>query len=211
MAFDIDGTLYPNWKMYLRSFPFALKNYRLIKAFSRVRKQLRTIDPIHDFQKLQAGLLSEAMDISYDEAYTRIHTILYRDWEKVLARVPLYPGALECIEDIRKRGLKTAVASDFPVERKLGILGIEGLWDYELSTEDTNYLKPHKKPFEAIIQSLGVPAEEILYVGNSYAYDVLGARAVGMKTAHITTKSVPNTMADFTFSHYKQLHTYLFR
>jgi phosphoglycolate phosphatase-like HAD superfamily hydrolase len=33
---------------------------------------------------------------------------------------------------------------------------------------------------------MGLPPEKILYVGNSFAYDVLGARKAGMKAAWIT-------------------------
>jgi putative hydrolase of the HAD superfamily len=70
---------------------------------------------------------------------------------------------------------------------------------------------------------MGLPPEEILYVGNSFAYDVVGAKKAGMKAAWITRSFAagrfathaspagagPDVKADFVFSGYRQLRDYV--
>jgi putative hydrolase of the HAD superfamily len=62
---------------------------------------------------------------------------------------------------------------------------------------------------------MGLPPEEILYVGNSFAYDVLGARKTGMKTAWVSSRGkcrnggIGGEKADFSFFDYRQLRDYM--
>ena len=211
VAFDVDGTLYPNFRMYLRSLPFAVRHYKLLRAFSKARKDLRRIRPIEDFQTLQAQLTGARLGLDTEAAREKISRLMYGKWEKVLHDVPLFPGAKDLLLRLKEAGVLLAVASDFPVSSKLGILGVDGLWDFELSTEDTNYLKPNPEPFLEIAKGLGIAPEAILYVGNSYEYDVLGAKNVGMAAAHLTRKPVKDSIADFSFSSFGQLAEFLFR
>jgi len=56
---------------------------------------------------------------------------------------------------------------------------------------------------------LGVPAEEILYVGNSEAYDIAGAKAAGMNAALISMKKKPDSRADFVFRTFFELEAFI--
>jgi putative hydrolase of the HAD superfamily len=44
VAFDIDGTLYPNYRLYSRLLPFILTNPRLMRDFGKARKILHHIE-----------------------------------------------------------------------------------------------------------------------------------------------------------------------
>ena len=101
------------------------------------------------------------------------------------------------------QGLRIAVLSDYPVERKLKYLGLlqEG-WDVLLSSEVTQYLKPNPEPFGELLSRWGLPAEAVLYVGDNYEYDVFGACAVGMKTAYLTNRLARKSLATFSFRDY---------
>ena len=205
VAFDIDGTLYDNTIMHLKSIPLALCNLRLLREFRRVRLALRRTRPIEDFHALQAELLAARLGLKPAEARDLIDRIFYGTWERVLHSVPVYPGVRECVERLKAAGLKVAVASDFPVERKLEILGIAGLWDCEIATESVGYLKPNPEPFRALLDCLDEPPQRVLYVGNSYRYDVEGARAVGMSTAHLVRRPPRDSVADFSFFRFDSL------
>ena len=209
VAFDIDGTLYSNDRMHLQSLPFALRHIRQLKAFRRVRLELRRTRPIEDFHRLQAELFGRELGVSAAKAAEIIETVFYDRWEQVLRRVPLFPGVRETVAAFRDAGLKVAVASDFPVARKLGLLGIDGLWDCEVSTEEVGYLKPNPEPFHALLDCLGEPPERVLYVGNSYRYDVEGAKAVGMYAAHLTRRPDRDSIADFSFYRYDRLRQWV--
>lgn len=210
VAFDIDGTLYPNSQMYRVSLPFAVRNFRLMRSFGKVRKQIRDMRPVSDFYKVQAELLAGEMGTNPDSAARVLEQRIYTEWEALLKGVKLYPFVRECIESFRSAGLYVAVCSDFPVSSKLNVLGVGDIaWDLAFSTEEIGYLKPNPEPFAHIARELDVPPGAVLYVGNSYTYDVVGAKLSGMLAAHLSKRAVPNTMADFTFTRFQALRDWV--
>lgn len=205
VAFDIDGTLYPNATMYLKSLPFALTHLRLMWAFAAVRDEVRHHRPVDDLKRFQAELLAKRLGITADEASQRIDREIYGEWERVLDRVRPYPHVRDCVERLHDAGYQVAVTSDFPVERKLERLGLDGLFDCRLWTEQSGYLKPHAEPFRELASCLGREPREILYVGNSYEYDIVGAKNAGMFAAHLTRRPPADSVADFSFCDYRDL------
>lgn len=209
VVFDIDGTLYPNYQMYLCSIPAALGHPRLVYHFGKVRAEIRKQDYQGSFRDFQAELLGRHLKVSKEKAGQAVEDHLYQSWAKSFKKVKTFPYVKTMLDCFKQKGIKMGVLSDFPVFPKIGYLGLDGYWDSAFTSEDTGYLKPHKAPFERLIHELQVEPDEILYVGNSYRYDVLGARAVGMKTAHITKKAVKNSVADFSFFDYRDLQRYV--
>ncbi len=205
VAFDVDGTLYPNASMYLRSIPFALRRVRLMWAFAQVRREVRTLRPVDDPGETQARMLAERLGITVECARERIEREIYGLWEEALDRVEPYPYVRECVKELKDSGLAVAVSSDFPVERKLARLSLDGLFECRLWTEESGYLKPHPEPFVMLAECLGLAPHEILYVGNSYDYDVVGAKRAGMHAAHRVRRPPANSIADFSFSDFREL------
>ncbi len=209
VGFDIDGTLYPNSKMYLRSFGFVVRNLGLMRCFGRVRRRIRSVRPIEDFHRVQAELLGVEMAISTADAERIINERIYTEWEQVINHVPLYDGVVETVEAFRSAGLKVGVTSDFPVSRKLGMLGLDDCWDCAFSSEEVGYLKPNPEPFLELARRFACRPEEILYVGNSYKYDVVGAVSAGMHAAHLARSPVKDSRAILTFSRYNTLRSWV--
>lgn len=203
VAFDLDGTFYPYSRMFFLSFFLALGHPWFIFQFSRVRKEIRSIRPVGNFRELQAKLLAERLAIPLDSAKEAIERIIYKKFENLFRFMKPFPCLKMTLKELKGAGYKLAVLSDFPVERKLSYLGLDGLWDYTLSSEETNYLKPNREPFLKIAEMLKVDPDEILFVGDRYHYDIVGARQVGMKTAHFAHVAEANGLADFTFNSYK--------
>lgn len=202
VAFDIDGTLYPNWKMQLNSIPFFALHPMLIYKFGEVRKEIRKLEKIDNFHDSQAELFGRALNIPSEKAGEIIDRYFYRRWEKTFSRIKPYGNVKSVIKSIKAMKLKTAVLSDFPIGEKLRYFGLEGLWDVELSSEQTGYLKPHKEPFLALSDKLGLKPGEVVYVGNSYSYDVVGSKGAGMIAGHLASSEKEGSIADFTFSSY---------
>lgn len=209
VAFDLDGTLYPSWQMALSSIHLMAFHPRLLFAFSRARKEIRRVRPIDDFRITQARLVAAHMKIEPPEAYDLIDRKMYRAWKTSFRCIRPFAGCREVIEELKRRGLKLAVLSDFPVEHKLEFLGLAGYWDKVCTSETVKYLKPNPEPFLQLAKDLGIPPEEILYVGNSYHYDIVGARRTGMSTAHFTRKVHHDTVADFSFHRYALFLEYI--
>ncbi|MCL2599983.1 MAG: HAD family hydrolase [Treponema sp.] len=215
VAFDLDGTLYPNRRLYVRLMPFAAMNWRLLTAFSKARHIIRreqeedpaTIMP--DFYDYQAGLTAKMLKAPEYATRKKIEALMYRGWEPIFTRVKLFPHVKELLAELRAAGLKLGLLSDFPPKTKLENLGLAGLWDTVLCSEEVGALKPSVHPFRVMADELGCPPERILYVGNSRRYDVAGAQRAGMKAALLSGKAAGNPRADFTFRDYRKLRDFV--
>jgi len=209
VAFDIDGTLYPNGRMYRASLGIVLRHLRLFRAFGAARREIRSRRPVTDLRRETAELTARRLGIDAQTAGSLIESVVYERWERVLRRVPLFPGARDLLVELRERNVPLAAMSDFPVTSKLHLLGLDGLWDVAFSSEELGYLKPNREPFEELAARLALPPGEILYVGNSYHYDVLGAGAVGFRTAHLPGTPAKPGKADVAVRSFAELRGWL--
>jgi putative hydrolase of the HAD superfamily len=213
VAFDVDGTFYPNYRLYLRMLPAAFANGAFFAAFARARKQLRHLEPDACFHELQARIVANSLRCDDKKAGLLIQKIFYTGCEGHFRKIAPFPRLRDCLAAFKERGLRLAVLSDFPLGSKLERLGLAGIWDAQLCSEDTGALKPHPLPFRRLAESLEVPPARILYVGNSLAYDIAGAKNAGMKAAHLSYLPAPfwkgGPRADFRFHNYRQLQEYV--
>lgn len=207
VVFDIDGTFYPNWKMNIMTLPVVLRNIRLFSAFANVRKELRANPEmsVDDFYTIQAELTAKKLGLPVKDVLKKIESDIYIEWTASLKRVKPYNHVRDVIQEIHDRGYKTACLSDFPILDKLKYFNLHDLFeDRAYTCEACGYLKPHPKAYKYVTDNVGVEPNEILYVGNSYEYDIIGAKNVGMYAAHISKKEVKGSIkADFTFKDYK--------
>ncbi|MDR0408913.1 MAG: hypothetical protein LBH18_00745, partial [Spirochaetaceae bacterium] len=62
VAFDVDGTLYPDYRFFLRALPQALLHPRLLAAFAAARRKIRKMDAAENtFYDLQASLCAKIL------------------------------------------------------------------------------------------------------------------------------------------------------
>jgi len=209
VGFDIDGTLYPNLSMYIRTSSSFLYHPRLVYHFGKVRKEVRKTEYFGDFRDNQARLLAYSMKISNEKAADLIEHQLYQKWVYSFKGVRPFKTVRPALLSLKREGLKLGALSDFPVEKKLDFLGLSDLMDVAFSSEETGHLKPHSAPFTNMVSKLGVKPEEILYVGNSYKYDILGAKKVGLRTAHLIKKPCRDSQADFSFYSFLDLRDWI--
>jgi len=219
IAFDLDGTLYPNYRFNIQLIPFILKEWRLLLAFGKARKIIRTEQEktssvSGNFYEYQAEIVAKLLAVKFEPMKEKIETLIYNDWEPLFKKVKLYKNVVETLINLRKSGYKLALLSDFPPEKKLEYLGISGIWDAVLCSERCGAIKPHILSFAELIAAMALPCEKILYVGNSRSYDIAGAKRAGMKTAWIKSVFFPGRglkkpKPDFVFSNYRQLYNYM--
>jgi len=209
VAFDIDGTLYPEYKMFITSFILAVRYPFFINHFRVVRKQIREYNKVDNFYKLQAVLLAKRMRITENKAEQLIKNVIYSKWPRVFKYIKPYRGVKNLLQRLKEMKIKIAVLSDLPVEEKLRYLKLDGIWDCAFSSEETGYLKPHPMPFRKLLDKLNTLPHSTLYVGNNYKYDIVGASKLGIKTAHLSHKPHKQSIADFTFKDYKDLEKFL--
>ena len=204
VAFDLDGTLYSFRHLALRAVVFAARNLRFAPVFSRVRAEIRKVRPIEDFHRCQTALFAKASGLSVEKAAEWIERRIYGEWVHSFRSIVPYPGLRSFLDRIAERGLKAAVLSDFPVAEKLKYLGLEECFEVAMCAEESGYLKPNPEPFLLLSERLGVAPAELLFVGDSYEYDIVGARELGLKTALISSRRSPGKV-DVRFTRYEAL------
>ncbi|NQX88339.1 MAG: HAD family hydrolase [Halioglobus sp.] len=60
-------------------------------------------------------------------------------------------------------------------------------FDFAFLAEDIGASKPHPNMFQAAVERVGVPAEQIVHVGDDPEHDIRGARNVGLRTVWISS------------------------
>ena len=202
IAFDIDGTFY------------VIKNFRFYLHFQKVRKIMHRTGPLPDFYEFQARLLARELDCSAAEAKKKIQEIVYDGLTPYFKKVKTFKGVEECFKALRKAGYRIAILSDFPPSQKGELWNLSKYCECIYGTEEIGALKPSKFPFGVLSITMNVKPEEVLYVGNSIRYDVIGAMNAGMMSALIAPKFVMflkkmfklnKNSADINFSTYRQL------
>jgi putative hydrolase of the HAD superfamily len=220
IAFDLDGTLYPNYRLHIRLIPYLLKDWRLVSAFGRarniIRKEQEISGPQSNFYRHQAEITAKLLSLppeTFPEPFIdKIDRLIYRNWEPLFKKIKLFKGVFETLVTLREAGYKLGLLSDFPPETKLENLKISGIWDAVLCSERCGALKPYPLSFTELAAAMSLPPQNILYVGNSHPYDVAGANRAGMKTAWIKHKlylSSKKPNPDFSFSNYRQLRNFM--
>ncbi|MBN1410450.1 MAG: HAD family hydrolase [Spirochaetales bacterium] len=202
IAFDLDGTLYPTSEMYFKSLPVLLCHPKLVYYFNKTRKRIRKIRPISDFFNFQTQLFSRLSGIPVEKADNLIKTVVYDDWFKRFSGVKPFKGLPPILHALKKMDYKLAVVSDYPVEEKLRHLGLADIWDAAFSSESTGYLKPNPEPFAEILKIFSINPTELLYVGDNYYYDIVGAKKLGIKTAYLCWTARKRKFVDMPFRHY---------
>jgi putative hydrolase of the HAD superfamily len=97
----------------------------------------------------------------------------------------LYPHVNLTLHELIKRGLKLAVVSDAPRDGawlRLCYLKLQHIFDVVVTYEDTLQRKPNPEPFRRVLDRLQIQPDEALMVGDWPERDVIGAKALGMKT-----------------------------
>ena len=222
VAFDLDGTLYPNRRLNKKLLPFIIKEWRLLAAFGKARIIIRkeqeekaNIDSgfAAGFYGYQAEITAKILNVESEPLQEKIEKLIYRGWEPLFKNIKLFKGALETLDALKKAGYKLGLLSDFPPVTKLEYLGLEGYWEAAHCSEDTGTLKPHPLSFLRMAEAMSLPPENILYVGNSHSYDVIGAARAGMKTAWLkpvfSDSSKKRPVPDFSFTNYRQFSNFM--
>jgi HAD superfamily hydrolase (TIGR01509 family) len=103
-----------------------------------------------------------------------------------------YPDTLTCLGEIRRRGMRMAVLTNFElpsIDRTLDHAGIDPAWfDVLCSSAALGVGKPHPAAYQAVLERLGLPASACLFVDDLEA-NVAGARAVGLHAVRLDRDS----------------------
>ncbi len=217
VLFDIDGTLYDKKYMNRYLLKTAVFNPIFSLAYNKMRQTMRHIDgfesknlmSLSDFRRKEANLLySELTEAKFSKYLSKYEKIEER-WTRYYNGRP-FEGMVDTLREAKNKGIVLGALSDFPLGRKLEVLGVDNLVSYKASTEDCGFLKPNPAPFLVMLKALNLKPEEAIYLGDSYSKDVVGAKSVGMYTLLITKKRGDFPKADLVVKTWNELYNKLF-
>ncbi len=97
----------------------------------------------------------------------------------------LYDDVVPTLEHLRNAGFKLAIVSnwDTPLDPLTERLGIADYFDAIVASHDVRVRseKPDPHIFNYALTAVGVSAEEVVHVGDTYEADIVGARDVGIR------------------------------
>lgn len=106
-----------------------------------------------------------------------------------LGQKPLDPEAAETIRWLHLQGLRLLLVSNsLPCETRWPALeeaGVADLFAVVLASHALGVAKPEPIIYELTIAAAQCPAEQILFIGNSFSHDVLGPTQAGMWACHV--------------------------
>ena len=99
-------------------------------------------------------------------------------------RVVIADTTVKVCEELKERGYRLGIISNwgFQLNEILRLQGVLDLFDSVITAMDVGYAKPHPEIFKAALEDLDVGANEVVFVGSSFASDIVGAQRAKMQT-----------------------------
>lgn len=123
--------------------------------------------------------------LGHDLTDEQMEELAWRWYEPVSQHATMEDGLQDTIEALRDRGLKLGIVSNTfiagPVlDRHLTNVGLLDLFPHRVYSCTLDFRKPDRRIFQIALDGLSLRAEEILFVGDSFRADILGANRMGM-------------------------------
>jgi len=104
----------------------------------------------------------------------------------------LYPDTIKTLETLREQelrmGLISNAKSDWFVSAILEKFNLRQFFDVVITSAEMGLRKPRADIFMKALSSLNIKASEAVFVGDSLHADILGAKAVGIRSIHLVRK-----------------------
>ena len=200
VVFDVDGTLYRQGALrramavrlvraHLHRPLAGVTTMRILAAYRRGQEALRDARGTGDIAQAQLRLASEATGAPTADVQALVTRWMDEAPLTLLADLA-QPGMQAFVRDLRVRGIKLGVLSDYPAEAKLSALGVGGLFDSVLCAQapEVGVFKPDPRGILVSLERLGVAPANALYVGDRADVDAVAARAAGVVCAILTAE-----------------------
>ena len=115
-------------------------------------------------------------------------------YKQVYCEREIFPEVNSVLHQLSRWGVSMGIISNttnpvFMKELELEDSGLKNYFDFTIYSSCVPFRKPHPSIFQLAISQFQLEPCEILFVGDSLSFDVMGAHEVGMKTAWINRKN----------------------
>jgi HAD superfamily hydrolase (TIGR01549 family) len=109
-------------------------------------------------------------------------------------------SAVKVLAELRRRNYRLGLVSNMMLpgkllKAKLQQANVLAYYDTIAISSDVGFIKPHPEIFRRALAQCQLRAEEVVFVGDTYRQDILGAKRVGMKTIWLNNRHEPRSMA----------------
>jgi len=151
--------------------------------------------------------------LGISEDYADDITKLYlKDYPTI--NVPV-DGAVQLVEEIVKSVPIALVSNGYPdvQYKKIEAIGLGKVFSCVILSEELGIRKPDKRIFHHTAKLLNVKPSDCLYVGDSFAHDIVGAKGAGMDACWINPDLLEpnnqNVQADYVITKLAELNEIL--
>jgi putative hydrolase of the HAD superfamily len=212
VLFDLDDTLFDHrgcsqaaldavqrCHETLATIPFA----DLERAHSRVLEELHPEVlagrmPLEDARRERFRRLLGIAGLTVEEALVDRIAVTYRDRYRESRRA--IRGAAALLRLVRQHARIGIVSNNLRDEQqqKLEVCGLDSLIDALVVSEEVGLSKPHPQMFSTALERLRCDPRHAAMVGDSWAADILGARAAGIRAIWFNPlgSPMPDTVDD---------------
>lgn len=192
ISLDLDDTLWP-------ILPVMLRVERCVDDWLRAEcPQVAERWPIESLRTLRDEISAANPHLSHDFTAQRRLTLSHMftpfglgdDWvdraygvyERERNQVECYADAEAALDLLAKRLPLVAISNG---NADLGQMDLGKHFQFQIAAREFGKAKPDRAIFHHACERLGLPADEVLHVGDDPLLDVAGARDAGMRTAWI--------------------------
>ncbi len=108
--------------------------------------------------------------------------------------------AIKVVAELKRRELRLALVSNMMLpgkllKAKLQEANVLTCFDHIAVSSDVGFIKPHPEIFCRTLRQSQLRADEVIFVGDTYQQDIIGAKRAGLKTVWLNSRHEPRAMA----------------
>jgi len=186
IVFDLDDTLYPERA-------YVLSGFRAVATWAGEHLGIPQHQGFAELRRLfEDGVRGDTFNRWLEsqgfqpDSWVPQMVQIYREHTPHTEPYPEVPELLQRLRPRYRLGLVTDGYAEVQ-KRKLAALALTPCFDVLVFSDEwgREAWKPSSRPFEIVLERLGVTGSEAVYVGDNPSKDFLGAREVGMWTVRV--------------------------
>ncbi len=180
ITFDLYGTLV-DWKSAIGNALNIIKPGMEDEFFNIEYKNVSNLENFEKYSEILKKSLKKLLKdkkIEYDDDYGEMLV-------RMFSKSPFFADSVLGLMKL-KRKFSIGIISN--TERDLiniTLAGMEDLFDYIVTAEDTKFYKPNEMAFIEALKIMDVKKDEILHISSYPAYDLETAKKLGIRNMHL--------------------------